>query len=280
MNDSVEKIRKIVKSDVDIHAFCMEHQIDDALFERNLSLFFQHTQDMQVCRKCMGKKSCGLDPIEYQSQLTYKEGNIERKYIKCPYLNRFNEECLEMMFFPEVPDNDELFVSEARTDIYKAIKAFNKNPLKGKGMFIHGPFGTGKTFILLKIAQEMTKKGIHVLFAYYPDLVRHMKSQITLGGIESLIKKMKDVPILMLDDVGGETNTAYIRDEVLGPILQYRMFAMKPTFMSSNYELSQLHDHFKETKDTTDELKSSRIIERINFMMTSLELKDQNYRRG
>ncbi|MFA7127356.1 MAG: hypothetical protein WC182_07410, partial [Bacilli bacterium] len=189
MNDTIEKIRKSVKSDSDICKFCEKHAIDGPLFERNLSLLFQHHQDMVICRKCMGKKDCKMDPLEYQSVLSFHEGNIERKYIKCPHLNRMNDEFLNMMFFPGSIDTEELFISDARTDIFQAIKVFSKNPLKEKGIYIHGPFGTGKTFILLKIAQEMTKKGIHVLFAYYPDLVRYMKSQISLGGIEGLIKK-------------------------------------------------------------------------------------------
>jgi DNA replication protein DnaC len=36
-----------------------------------------------------------------------------------------------------------------------------------------------------------------VLFVYYPDLVRHLKSIITTGGIEPEIKKQKKCQYLM-----------------------------------------------------------------------------------
>ena len=38
------------------------------------------------------------------------------------------------------------------------------------------------------------------------------------------------VPVLILDDIGSEMNTQWVRDEVLGPILQFRMLEELPTF--------------------------------------------------
>ncbi len=279
MNNVTEQMKKIIFANPEIAEFVEKNKIPGELLDRSVPLLFQHAQDVTRCRECMGKKTCTMDPEEYQSTLSFHQGNLERKYIKCPYLNRFDEDYLEMIFFPEVPDVEKLYPAETRTQVYQAIKAYNKNPLSNKGLYLYGAFGTGKTFICLKVAHELTKKKIKVLFVYYPDLVRHLKSIITTGGIEPMIKKLKEVPVLMLDDVGGETNTAYIRDEILGPILQYRMFASKPTFMTSNYSIEQLRDHFKETKDVTDELKSSRIIERISFMMNPFKLQGENYRR-
>ncbi len=42
--------------------------------------------------------------------------------------------------------------------------------------------------------------------------------------------KLKTVPLLLLDDIGAENTTNWSRDEVLAPLLQYRMENHLPTF--------------------------------------------------
>ena len=150
---------------------------------------------------------------------------------------------------------------------------------KEKGLYIHGPFGTGKTFILMRMAKELAKKNHKIIFAYYPDLVRHIKQLISTNGVEAMVQKLKKIEILILDDVGGETNSAFIRDEILTPILQYRMEAKKPVFMTSNFNFDELRTHFMETRDEKDMVKSDRIMERIRFMMRDIELLGPNMRK-
>ena len=108
------------------------------------------------------------------------------------------------------------------------------------GMYIHGEYQRGKTYTLAALANEITKQGFKVVLAYYPDLVRELKSSIGNNTLESLINKLKQADILMLDDIGGESNSSWVRDEVLGPILQYRLLDEKPTFFSSNLSIKDL----------------------------------------
>ena len=51
---------------------------------------------------------------------------------------------------------------------------------------------------------------------------------------------IKKVPLLLIDDIGAEGLTAYNRDEVLCPLLQYRMDNYLPTFFTSNLSLKEL----------------------------------------
>lgn len=280
MNESIEKIRKTLLNDHEIKSFCKKYNITGDLFERNLSILYQHYLDSKTCLSCLGKQPCALNPEGHQSSVVFINSNLERRYVKCPYLDNYNPENLDLLFFPSLIDIGELHAVESREDVYKEIKKFNKNPRQGKGLYLYGKYGTGKTFILLKLAYELTKKNIKVIFAYYPDLIRHLKSLISNGGVENMIKRLKEIPILMIDDIGGENNTPYIRDEILGPILQYRMYAFKPTFMTSNLSIEQLQNHFKDTYAETDGIKASRIIERILFMMKPIELIDVDFRRA
>lgn len=47
---------------------------------------------------------------------------------------------------------------------------------------------------------------------------------------------VKRSPILMIDDIGADAMSSWIRDEVFGVILQYRMQEQLPTFFSSNLQ--------------------------------------------
>ena len=111
----------------------------------------------------------------------------------------------------------------------------------------------------------------------YPDLMRQIKSEI-YGRAEEIIAELKTVDILIFDDIGSENNTPYIRDDVLSPVLQYRMDNDLPVFMTSNLNFNELSKHFSETNNELDDMKGRRIIERIKYLMKPFEIKGENYR--
>ena len=281
MDNARKEIYDLVMSDAEIRKFIKDNHIKDELVNNNLSLFFEQKQNNDTCRSCMGKKPCLMDTQLMQTKLEYKNGRLNQMLVNCPHVDRINEELLQLMFFPKEYTDGDLYSDRiSRKEVYSKVSKFTKDPLKNKGLYIHGAFGTGKTFILLKTAQQLTKQGLSVIFAYYPDLVRHIKSSISNNGVETIVNELKDVDVLMLDDIGGENNTSFIRDEVLGPVLQYRMLGNKPTCMTSNASIEMLRNHFMETKDEVDRLKADRIIERIVYMTEVIELKDSNLRRS
>ena len=62
-----------------------------------------------------------------------------------------------------------------------------------------------------------------------------------------IMYQMKNTEILFIDDIGAENCSAWSRDEVLGPILQYRMQSHLPTFFTSiaNFSKFTLYPPFK-----------------------------------
>lgn len=278
MDKIFNDLKNEIFEDQELLKFIRQNKISEEEFLKNITFFYQQKQANDLCNACQGKKPCEMDVPQMQSKLVYNHGNIVRTYYSCPYLDKINDDLLELLFFPETNVSGKIYDTIERQEVIYAINEFAKNPMQNKGLYIHGSFGTGKTFILLKLAKQLTKLNYNVVFVYYPDLVRHIKSSIANNKVEEIVNKLKIADILMLDDVGGENNTSYIRDEVLGPILQYRMLGNKPTFMTSNYSIEYLRQHFTETKDEIDHVKSDRIIERITFMMKVIELKGKNYR--
>ena len=128
------------------------------------------------------------------------------------------------------------------------------------------------------IAKTLSQKGTDVLFMFYPDLVRKVKSLIQENKLEQGITELKNVDVLMLDDFGAENSTVFIRDEILSPILQYRMNNNLPTFMTSNLSDEELINHLADTSNNVDLVRASRIRERIRTTMNYVELDGTVYR--
>ncbi len=279
MEDALKKVITEVMSDREIVAFCEKNQISEKEILSNISFFYQQKQANDTCQACLGKKPCVMDVFEMQSQLEYHHGNINLRYHRCTYLNSFDKDYLDILFLPDVIPSGKLFKDkEERNQINNKISQIIHAVSPQKGIYLHGAFGTGKTYIMLKMAEAFAKTKQKVVFAYYPDLVRHIKSSIGNEGYEELVFKLKTAPILILDDIGGEMNSSFIRDEILGSILQYRMMGKLLTFMTSNLNLDQLRNHLLETKYEEDELRSDRILERITYLMEPIYLQGKNYR--
>ena len=71
----------------------------------------------------------------------------------------------------------------------------------------------------------------------------------------------------MLDDIGAEAMSSFVRDDVLGAILQFRMLENLPTFFTSNFDFKQLEHHLTYTqRGEAEEMKAARIMERIKYL--------------
>lgn len=107
-----------------------------------------------------------------------------------------------------------------------------------------------------------------------------MKQSIGDGSFQEKLETVRKAPVLMLDDIGAETTTAWTRDEILGPILQYRMSEKLPTLFTSNYDYEELELQLAYSdKGGTEQLKAKRIMERIKHYTTLVEVGGEN-RRG
>ena len=115
---------------------------------------------------------------------------------------------------------------------------------------------------------------------YYPDFVRRVQSSFGDGdNIEDLVYRLKTCDVLMLDDLGRESNTSYIRDEILGPILQYRCDNYLPMFVSSNRSIKLLIEHLSDASGKIDTIKGKAIASRLEFLMDECLLDDVDFRK-
>ena len=170
--------------------------------------------------------------------------------------------------------------NEEREHAFKKAQYFLEHYKKDryeKGLFIYGRYGTGKSYLLSAIAQELALRNIAVLFVYVPDLIRSIRQGMNEGNLEERINKLKQADILMLDDFGGENMSSWFRDEIIVPVMQYRLSAKLPVFISSNFSLVQLLDALTLQKDETNRMKAGRLIQRFKDLMHYVKLSEEPY---
>lgn len=141
-----------------------------------------------------------------------------------------------------------------------------KNGSSTKGAYIYGPTGVGKTYLLGCVYNYFKDNGIEPTILYFPDFVRKIKSKISTNDYEMYVDLIREEPILIIDDIGAENITEFIRDEILAPIINYREAENLPTFFSSNLALDDLMNVLAKTRNSFDQTKALRIVERIKSL--------------
>jgi len=276
---AIEKLKKELFKNQEIINFCEQYKLTEEQIDDGFSELYLHKDNTAICAKCLGKLPCKSSAYQMITELRYTEKQIKIIYKDCPYITKkttYPIKFLHCSYHEDEAPN----VNANRIQVLKAIDGFLENYEKGKkikGIYLYGAFGVGKSFLLMHLAKRLEEKGERIIFAGYPDLMRQIKSAI-FDNAEEIIAELKTIDILVLDDIGSENNTPYIRDDVLSPILQYRMDNDLPVFMTSNLSLDELSKHFSETNNELDDMKGRRIIERIRNLMHSIELSDKNYR--
>ena len=133
--------------------------------------------------------------------------------------------------------------------------------------------------MITAMLNELSKKNVDIVAVYYPEMLRSLKDAFDEGTFSSRINRLKKCDVLLLDDIGAESVTAWGRDEILGTILQYRMDEKLPTFFTSNLSLKELEVHLASTKNGDEKVKARRIIERIKQLTMELDLISENRRK-
>ena len=144
-----------------------------------------------------------------------------------------------------------------------------------KGLYLHGNFGCGKTYILSACFNEMQKRGFTTKIVYLPDLLRTIKGDFE--AMNDIMDELCGVDLLLIDDIGAEKVTDWGRDEILGTILQSRMNEHKTTFFTSNFTIRELEEHL--SNKGIDKVKANRIIERIKQLTLDMEMLGANMRK-
>lgn len=274
---------------IDFKAYVDNLDVSDDILIKYTSSIEDAVKENNNCKSCPGLKNCP-NTLKGHRFTALKDGNnLNFSYMPCnklikeenTYAYKKNITCFDLP--KEISEAS--FAKAYRDDnkrlpIFKYFKEFMDSYLKdkkGKGLYLSGSFGSGKTYLVAALFNELAKKNISSALVYYPELLRSLKSSFG-SDYEEKFDFIKTVPLLLLDDIGAENTTSWSRDEVLGPILQYRMEEELTTFFTSNLTLSELEASLSITNSGTEKVKAKRIIERIKQLTVPLELISKNRR--
>lgn len=149
-----------------------------------------------------------------------------------------------------------------------------------KGLYLCGPFGIGKTYLLGAIANNLAQNKIMSTLVHFPTFAVQMKQAINDHQVWQRLEALEKTPVLMLDDIGADSLSPWVRDEVLGVILQYRMQERLTTCFTSNLSMTELETYLSQTSQGIDATKSARIMERVHFLATEYQMTGPNLRQN
>ncbi len=292
--DLMEGLLDQVKQPAQIQAFLNEYpEAEPVLFSRFLPKAYEVMESERHCENCPGLDRCPNVLSGHQPQLSYDKGSVTVTYTPCQVKKnedqRKRQSALIQSYY--VP-RDVLRATfrtidvsgRGRQDALEAagrfVQNYITNPKETDGLYLHGPFGVGKTHIMGAIMNELAERAqVESLMVYTPDFFRELKSSIQDQTVEEKLSYIRKVPLLILDDIGAETMSPWIRDEVLGSVLQRRMMDRLPTLFTSNYDLDELEEHLAySNKSGTELLKAKRLMERIRHYSHTLSLSGTNRR--
>ncbi|QVK17190.1 primosomal protein DnaI [Mycoplasmatota bacterium] len=292
INQKVEVIKKQVLSNQKLLSYCKKHKIEltDIKINNSLMNLLNFSENHEKCLNCTGLDNCQQLNLGFQPILKDYQTFVNIQYIACHYQKAYDAQveitnhlkCFHMPKKILSASLDHIDLNSSRAKSVSRLATFAKSytPEKfQKGVFLTGAFGIGKTYLLAAMANALAKRHIQVALVYLPDMIRELKSAIGKNNLEYLMSEIKNVQVLILDDIGSEMNTQWVRDEILGPILQYRMLEELPTFFSSNKTIKELITDYATTNDHVVSVsKAERIGDRIKALADEIVLTGKNYR--
>ena len=280
--DLVQKIMK----DPDVAAFIQQESLTPEELNRSISKFNQYiTERDKFLRGDTDYIAKGYKPI-----LVMNHGYADVSYEETPELIAAEKEAsiknrlklinlpasLKKVSFADVDADD-----EKRFTVFQRLVEFSEAyPHVRKGLYLYGDFGVGKSFMVAALAHDLSeKRGVSSTLLHYPSFVIDVKNAIGDGNVKTLVDELKLSEVLILDDIGAEQSTAWVRDEILQVILQYRMQENLPTFFTSNFNFEELEQHFAKGKHGNDETwEARRVMERIRYLAEETRLEGVNRR--
>ena len=279
-------LTKQILADPRVASFIQEHGLSQDQIKRSLPKF---NQFLVECRKVkegdVSYIAKGYEPIltmnEGYADVTYKETRqLKEQQEQQAISKRINLVSLPQSY-RKITFADIALDDVARVDTFETLVDFVANypSPDQKGLYIYGDMGVGKSFMLAAMAHELSEtKKVATTIIHYPSFAIDVRNGIKDNSVKEQIDAVKEAEVLVLDDIGAEQFSSWIRDDVLQVILQYRMIEELPTFFTSNYSFADLEAKLSNGRQGDETWQAKRVMERIRFLAKEVHLRGVNRR--
>lgn len=282
---SYQELYHEIVTDQDVAAFIAMHGLSEQQVSLSLSKFYEYVSERQ---KWLAKDASYI-ARGYQPTLIMNQGYADVSYLETEELVQQRQQeaiqqRIELINLPaslrEIRVADLDFADRNRVAVYgfmdQLVEQFDKG---AKGLYLFGHFGVGKSYLMAYLAQRLSASHqLSTIMLHYPTFVVDMKNAIQDSSVKEKIDHVKTAEVLVLDDIGAEQHSPWVRDDVLQVILQYRMQENLLTFFTSNFSMAELERHFATGKSGDETWQAKRVMERIRFLTTELHLEGVNRR--
>lgn len=138
-------------------------------------------------------------------------------------------------------------LENARAAYAAAKDAAGRIGSSGSSLYIYGNTGVGKTWLSQCVASEALQKGHSVLYFSAGDFFDTLVKSAYSGreGEDAAMRLIRRCDLLVLDDLGTETSTAFTVSAFFR-VINSRLAEQKSTIISSNLSLRELSGKYSE----------------------------------
>ena len=282
-----EKIAQL-KNDPQVMRFMEQHHLDASFLNKNASYFQTWLENLKKCAGCKGIEFC-RQPIRGKvCTIDLDEsGFLYEKYVSCRYekkeeLKMVHEKNYRLMYGSRedlMIDFSEIALENESQDYVNAYMNVGASFNNKKGVYVFGQPGSGKSYLMWAVANHYAKENKKVSYVKVPLLMQELKQSFNDAEYsQSILAHLRFSEVLILDDIGSESITQWSRDEILFPVLDYRMNHGLKTYFASNYTMDELEQQYQIVKQPNAKVASMRLMERVHALSRAVPLLGKSRR--
>lgn len=285
-----ENVRMLLKNPF-IKAWIKAYQQDETFIYEHSGKFMDWCMAKEKCEHCQGLDFC-RQPSKGEVMELYYDGLLSNRITICPFKVKQLQEKAHRKQYREMDMLDDyLLVNIYDFDLTKESKEYKaayakvvkllKNENGGKGLYLWGKPGAGKSYLAAGIANHYAKQKKRIAYVNVAKLMANLKMMFQdAEAMDAKLRKIKHADVVILDDIGGESVTSWSRDDVLLPLLDARMEKQRLTIFTSNYSYDDLKQRLSMTANKSSEpIAAERLLERIKALSCDIFIKGETRRK-
>ncbi|MFI3284322.1 MAG: ATP-binding protein [Erysipelotrichaceae bacterium] len=251
--------------------------------------FEDYAKNIDICKGCKGISFC-KQQIKGNCLHVTNEDYLQFYLSGCRYFNQDQKDhaYLQNIIINHMPKGFER-LSFSNIEIEKESPAYLTTMMKIRqwmdepclpGFYLCGDVGVGKSHLAACAINHFAKNNYQTGYIYVSMLVSQIKDKISnKESYHELIQTISQLDFVVFDDIGAESITPWLRDEILLPIFNARMENKKWTWFTSNDDLKTLYKRYCNCNSKSeDNIKAKRIIERIKVLSKEYQMTGINRR--
>lgn len=132
---------------------------------------------------------------------------------------------------------------QAVAQVYDYLAQWEWNERNGVGLVLYGNIGSGKTLLATLTLKTLLAKGLDCYHTTFANLITTFTAGWNSADKRDWFhRRIKNASVLVIDDIGRETKTSInLPESIFDDVLRHRLASARPTVVTTNCTLDQLH---------------------------------------